>query len=65
MNSLAQPFASMRALAAYAALALIVPGGSLIAFTLWASRQRGWPTARAWRAVLGVAALGSGLIYPG
>jgi hypothetical protein len=54
MNSLAQPSASLRALATYAAVALIVPGGSLIAFTLWASRHRGWLTARTWRALLGV-----------
>jgi hypothetical protein len=55
----------MRKLGAYAAVALIVPGGSLIAFTLWASQHRGWLTARTWRAVVAVAALGTGLIFPG
>ena len=65
MNSLAQPSAALRALGAYAAVALIVPGGSLIAFTLWASRHSGWLTARTWRALLAVAALGTGLIFPG
>lgn len=65
MNSLAQLSSSMRGFGGYAAVALVVPGGSLIAFTLWASRHRGWLTARTWRALLGVAALGTGLIFPG
>jgi hypothetical protein len=65
INSLVQRSASMRALGAYAAVALIVPGGSLIAFTLWASRHRGWLTGRTCRALLGIAALGTGLILPG
>jgi hypothetical protein len=65
INSPVPLSASMRKLGAYAAVALIVPGGSLIAFTLWASQHRGWLTARTWRAVVAVAALGTGLIFPG
>jgi hypothetical protein len=55
----------MRKLGAYAAVALIVPGGSLIAFTLWAFGHRGWLTTRTWRALIAVVALGTGLIVPG
>jgi hypothetical protein len=65
IDSPAQLSSSLRKLGAYAAVALIVPGGSLIAFALWASRYRGWLTARTWRALLGIAALGTGLIFPG
>jgi len=35
----------MRELGPYAAVALIVPGGSLIALSLWAFRHRAWLTA--------------------
>jgi hypothetical protein len=56
---------SMRKLGAYAAVALIVPGGTLIALFVWAFQQRGWVTPRAWRAVLAVLAFGTGLILPG
>ena len=65
INSRTELSASMRKLGAYAAVALIVPGGSLIAFALWASQQRGWLTARTWRAVFALAALGTGLFLPG
>ncbi len=49
MTSLGHLCSSMRELGPYAAVALIVPGGSVIAFWLWASRHRGWLTARARR----------------
>ena len=65
INSLSQSSSPIRVLGAYAAVALIVPGGSLIAFFLWASRHRRWPTVRAWRALVAVAALGTGLMFPG
>jgi hypothetical protein len=65
INSPAQLSGSMRKLGAYAAVALIVPGGSLIAFAHWASQHRGWLTARTWRALFAIAALGTGLIFPG
>jgi hypothetical protein len=65
INSLAQFSGSLRKLGAYAAVALIVPGGSLIVFTLWAFGHRGWLTTRTWRALVAVVALGTGLIVPG
>jgi len=65
MNSPPQLSGSMRKLGAYAAVALIVPGGSLIAFTMWAFGHRGLLTTRAWRALVAVVALGTGLIVPG
>jgi hypothetical protein len=45
MTSLAPVSALPRQLGLYAAVALIVPGGSLIAFLLWAFRQRPWLAA--------------------
>ena len=65
INSPAKLSGSMRKLGAYAAVALLVPGGTLIAFALWAFGQRGWLTVRTWRAVVAVVALGTGLIIPG
>jgi hypothetical protein len=65
INSLADLAGSMREIGAYAALALIVPGGSLIVFSVWACRRRGWLTPRALRALAAIAALGTGLILPG
>lgn len=65
INSLADLAGSMREIGAYAALALIVPGGSLIAFSVWACRRRGWLTPRTLRALAAIAALGTGLIFPG
>lgn len=65
INPPAQLSGSMRKLGAYAVVALLVPGGSLIACILLASQQRGWLTPRTWRALLAVAALGTGLIVPG
>jgi hypothetical protein len=65
INSPAKLSGSMRKLGAYAAIALLVPGGSLIAFTLWALGHRGFLTTRTWRALVAVVALGTGLIVPG
>jgi len=45
MTSLAPVSALTRQLGLYAAVALIVPGGSLIAFFLWAFRHRPWLAA--------------------
>jgi hypothetical protein len=64
-NSPALLSGSMRKLGAYAAVALLVPGGSIIAFMMWASQHRGWFTPRACRAVFTLLALGTGLIVPG
>ena len=64
IHSLLEASGLMRKLGAYAALVLIVPGGTLIALFLWAF-QRGWPTQRAWRVAVVIAAMGTGLIVPG
>jgi hypothetical protein len=65
INSPAPLSGSMRKLGAYAAVALIVPGGSVIAFAMWASQHRGWLTPRTWRALFALVALGTGLVLPG
>jgi hypothetical protein len=64
MKSLALPSGSMRKLGTYMAVALIVPGGGLIAFCMWALRHRGWLTGPNWRTVVRIAALGTSLILP-
>ena len=65
MKSLAPPSGSMHRLGTYLAVALIVPGGSLIAFFMLALRHRGWLTSPNWRTVVRIAALGTSLIFPG
>jgi hypothetical protein len=64
-KSLAPPSDSLRKLGTYVAVALIVPGGSLIAFFVWAVRNRGWLTGHTWRTLVGITALGIGLLFPG
>jgi hypothetical protein len=54
----------LRELGPYAAIELIVPGGSLLALSLWAFRHRAWLTARARRTVSAVLALGAHLLFP-
>jgi hypothetical protein len=49
-----------RALGPYAAIELILPGGSLIALSVWALRHRAWLKARVRRAAALVPALGAG-----
>jgi len=56
---------SMRELGPYAAIALILPGGSLIALGAWAFRHRSPLTARLGRVLVVVAAFGLALILPG
>jgi len=46
-------------------VALIVPGGSLIAFFMLAFRHRTWLASPGWRTVVRIAALGTSLIFPG
>lgn len=64
MKPLALPSGSMQRLGAYLAVALIVPGGSVIAFFMWALRFRGGLTGPSWRTVVRIAALGMSLIVP-
>jgi hypothetical protein len=62
MNRLAD---SIRELGPYAAVALILPGGSLIAVGAWAFRHRSALTARLGRVLVLVAAFGLAMILPG
>lgn len=64
MKSLTLPSGSVRKLGAYVAVALIVPGGSVIAFFMWALRNRGGLTGPNLRTVVRIAALGTSLILP-
>ena len=54
----------MRELGPYTAIALILPGGSLIALAAWTVRHRSHVTARLGRLLVLVAALGVALILP-
>jgi hypothetical protein len=62
MNRLAD---SIRELGPYAAIALILPGGSLIALAAWSLRHRSALTARVGRALVVGAAFGLAMILPG
>jgi hypothetical protein len=54
----------LRELRSYAALVLIVPGGSLIALSLWMFRHRTWLAARARRGLAALLAFAVGLTFP-
>ncbi len=56
---------TMRELGPYTAIALILPGGSLIALAAWAVRHRTAGTVRLGRLLVTVAAFGLTLILPG
>jgi hypothetical protein len=56
---------ALRELGPYTAIALIVPGGSLIALAAWTVRHRTPITARLGRLLVTVAAFGVALILPG
>jgi hypothetical protein len=62
MNRLAT---RLRELGPYTAIALLLPGGSLIALAAWAFRHRPIVTASLGRLALVVAAFGAALILPG
>jgi hypothetical protein len=52
----------IRELGSYAAIVLILPGGSLIALTLWMWRHHTWFAARARRGLAAILAFCVGLI---
>jgi hypothetical protein len=52
----------IRELGSYAAIVLIVPGGSLIALTLWMWRHHTWLVARTRRGLAAILAFCVGLI---
>jgi hypothetical protein len=55
---------SMRGLGPYAAIGLLLPGGSLIALCLWVMRHRAWMALERRRILVMVAALSVMLIFP-
>jgi len=65
INLLAYLAAPMRELRPYAVVALIVPGGCLIALLFWAFRNRMRLRARVRRLLAQVAAVRTDLILPG
>src|SRR5215469_8183863 len=64
-NGMSRLANALRELGPYTAIALIVPGGSLIALAAWAVRHRTPITARLGRLLVTVAAFGVALILPG
>jgi hypothetical protein len=54
----------IRELGLYPAIVLMLPGGSLIALTLWMLRHRTWLAARARRSLAAILAFFAGLIFP-
>ena len=54
---------SLRGIGPYAAIELIVPGGTLIALALWAYRHRATVQPRVRRVLLAVGLLGAGLLF--
>jgi len=56
--------ALVRELGPYAAIGLVLPGGSLIMLSLWALRHRAWFTAHA-RTLALAALLGACVMLPG
>jgi hypothetical protein len=57
VNWISRLVSPLRELGPYTAIELLVPGGSLIALSLWALRHRAWFTARARRTLATVLAL--------
>ena len=62
MNRLAT---RLRELGPYTAIALIIPGGSLIALAAWTFRHRPLVTAQLGRLLLVLAAFGAAMVLPG
>jgi hypothetical protein len=48
----------------YVAIALALPGGSVLLASLWVFRHRRWMLAQAQRTLIIVSALGAGVILP-
>jgi len=55
----------LRELGPHAAIALILPGGSLIALAMWTFRHRSWLIPAPRRMLVLAAAVGASLILPG
>jgi hypothetical protein len=55
---------SIRELGPYAAMGLLLPGGSLIVLCVWIMRHRTWSALQQRRILMMVAALSAMLIFP-
>lgn len=64
LRSVAAIAGPMRDLGPYAMIALIVPGGSLIALGMWGFRHRAWVARHLDRVLVIVAALATALVLP-
>ena len=56
--------ATLRELGPYAAIGLVVPGGSLIALAMWAYRHRAQTARHLSRVLVIVLALAAALVFP-
>ena len=65
VNPVARLAASIRGLGPYAAMALLLPGGSLIALCVWLMRDSAPTAMHRRRIAVAVAALSVMLIFPG
>jgi hypothetical protein len=63
-SSPARLVAWIRGLGPYAAVALLLPGGSLIALGMWLTRHGAWSTIHRRRIAVAVATLSAMLIFP-
>jgi len=54
----------MRELGPYAAIAVVVPGGSLIALSVWAVRRRAWARNDVRRVLVMMAAVAVAVVFP-
>lgn len=63
-NWMSRLTAALRELGPYAAIGLVLPGGTLLLASLWAFRHRRWFVAHARRTLVIVLALGASVIVP-
>jgi len=64
LKPLAGLAARIRALGPYAAMGLLLPGGSLIALFVWVMQHRAWTAIQRRRMLIVVAIVSGMLIYP-
>jgi hypothetical protein len=65
VNWMSRLTTGLRELGPYAAIGLVLPGGTLLLASLWAFRHRRWFVAHARRTLAIALALGAGVIVPG
>lgn len=64
MKPLAELAARIRELGPYAVIWLLLPGGSLIALSMWVMRHRAWTAIQRRRILVAVAVLSGILLFP-